>query len=132
MYYDDRLVRILTDSAVRVAYVEGSVLATSGGRLSLFWRVNAATGYTMLVGAGAWALARGAQDGVEDAVGSETVLRSVAGVVLLVLVFFGIAFVVSLVTYGALLRNYTPSPPADRPGGGAAVVGAAPSRGSPG
>jgi hypothetical protein len=91
-------------------------MAKSGGRRSLFWRVYSAVMAIMLIGAGAWAVARAAQ----DAVGSETEFRSTAGMMAWALVLAGSAFVVSMVAYGALLRYCTLTPEAgqrsDKPG----------------
>lgn len=84
-------------------------MATSAGRRSLFWRVNTATAYTMLAGAVAWAAA----DAVGRAVGDESAFRSITGGLLFVALFLAIGFVVSMVTYGALLRHYTVSPAPD-------------------
>ena len=84
-------------------------MATSSGRRSLFWRVNTATVYTMVVGAGAWAAA----DAVGRAVGDESAFRSIAGSLLFVALFLATGFVVSTVTYGALLRHYAVSPAPD-------------------
>lgn len=84
-------------------------MATSTGRRSLFWRVNTATIYTMAAGAAAWAAA----DVAEKAVGEESAFRSLAGMLIFLALFLGIGFVVSMVTYGALLRQYTLSPAPD-------------------
>ena len=87
-------------------------MAKSGGRLSLFWWVYSATLCTMAIGAGAWWLAGAAQ----DAVGNETTFRAFAGVAIWWVTFFGTPFVISMVTYGALLSHYTVSPAPQQPG----------------
>ena len=96
-------------------------MATSGGRRSLFWRVNTATAYTMLAGAGAFAIAQAAS----RAIGDDTATQAFLGMAVWATVFVGVGFVVSMVTYGALLRGYSVTPAADRAGPERAEPGAA-------
>ena len=98
-------------------------MATTSGRRSLFWRVNSATGSAMLAGIlvayGGDALMRGAEGGGDSAA------RTALGFALYLALFAAVGFVVSMVTYGALLRYYTVSPAA---GDNPAEPGATPDR----
>jgi hypothetical protein len=91
---------------------EGNLMATSRWRLSLFWHVHTSTSNAMMAGAFAWFLAGEAAKAVEV----EPHFRSTAGMLILFAVFIVIELLISMVTFGALLRHYSVTPiPDDNP-----------------